>query len=145
MRETRQSFHYCLRQMHGGGVDLETARTDMLKRLEEYRRIVPRSRFKTVARYAAKAAPIIASMVLHFFAPGLPEIVFSGRRCRRWRRAAARRTPFPETAPDLRARPAALVHVHAGNPPIRFYAGASANGRLACDLRSRPYDGKDTG
>ena len=61
-RETRQSFHYWLKHMHEGNVDPETARDDMLKRLREYRAIIRGSRMKTVPRYVAKVAPVLAPL-----------------------------------------------------------------------------------
>ena len=62
LREARQLFHGLLKQMQEGGVDPNDAKEKMLKMLDEYRQVVRGSGIKTVVRYAAKIAPIIAPL-----------------------------------------------------------------------------------
>lgn len=62
LRESRQLFYGWLKQMQEGGVDPNDAKEKMLKMLDEYRKIIRGSGIKTVVRYAAKIAPIVAPL-----------------------------------------------------------------------------------
>jgi hypothetical protein len=104
-RETRQSFHGWLKQMHDGGVDPETARAEMLKMLEEYRAIVRGSGLNTALRYAAKAAPVLAplaGLVSPDVGVGMGVAAGGAALIVEWL--------APKRKPDERIRPAALVY-----------------------------------
>ncbi|MGA2167152.1 MAG: hypothetical protein ABSG62_03000 [Terracidiphilus sp.] len=60
--ETRQDFQGWLKLMYEGNVDRQDAYDHMIKMLNEYTRIVRGSGLATVARYAAKAAPVLAPL-----------------------------------------------------------------------------------
>ena len=105
-RETRQSFHYWLKHMHEGNVDPETARDDMLKRLREYRAVIRGSRMKTIPRYVAKVAPVLAPLA-HLV---LPETYAIGGDAAAGGASLIVEWLLPEKKSDHHARPAALVH-----------------------------------
>jgi hypothetical protein len=105
-REARQSFHYWLKQIHAGGVDAKTAEIRMLKMLKEYRDIVRGSGWKTVLRFAAKAAPVIAP-IGHLFLN--EHLAIAGDSLARGAMLVVDKL-VPEKKPDTRLRPAALVH-----------------------------------
>jgi hypothetical protein len=112
IREHRQSFHYWLKQMHDGRVDPEAARADMLKRLQEYQKIVAGSGWKTVTRYVAKFAPVSGPLLqlLRVFVPGVPEFLALGAGVAGAGAPLIVEGLLPENKPDERVRPAALVH-----------------------------------
>lgn len=104
-RETRQSFHGWLKQMHDGDVDPAAARANMRRMLEEHRAIVRGSGLKTGLRYAAKAAPVLAPLAtLLGAAAGIGAGVVAGVA------GLCIERLVPESRTDERFRPAALVH-----------------------------------
>ncbi|MGA3049043.1 MAG: hypothetical protein ABSD67_20580 [Terracidiphilus sp.] len=105
--ETRQYFQGWLKLMYEGNVDRQDAYDQMMKMLDEYRKIVRESGLATVARYAAKAAQVLAPLaVLGLHSAG--EVVGVGvaasgaSLCLEWL------LPKPQT-PD-RLRSAALLY-----------------------------------
>lgn len=104
-RETRQSFHGWLKQMHDGAVDPATAREELLRMLEEYRSIVRGSGLRTAVRYAAKAAPVLAPLAGLLGAEvgmGVGVAVGGAALTVDWL--------VPKSKSDERVRPAALVY-----------------------------------
>ncbi|MGA2889855.1 MAG: hypothetical protein ABSE51_17550 [Terracidiphilus sp.] len=105
--EARQSFQGWLKLMYGSNVDQRDAYDHMMKMLDEYRKIVRESGLATVARYAAKAAPVLAplaGLALHSAGAGVGVGVAasSASLCLEWL------LPSPQI-PD-RLRPAALLY-----------------------------------
>jgi hypothetical protein len=106
LRETRQSFHYWLKQVHAGGVDAEAAQVKMLKMLKEYRAIVRGSGVRRALRFAAKAAPVVAPIAHIFLSEGFAiagDVVAGGA-------TLVVDALVPNIKPDARVRPAAIVY-----------------------------------
>jgi hypothetical protein len=62
LRETRQSFQGWMKQMFDGDVDRQDAYKQMLKMLAEYKKIMRGAGLHKGARYAAKAASVLAPL-----------------------------------------------------------------------------------
>lgn len=104
-RETRQAFHGWLKLMNEGGVDVETARREMLRMLHEYREFVRGSGLRTVVHYAAKVAAVLSPL------GGLAgNEIGVGVGVGTAAASLLIERYVPKAEADARVRPAALVH-----------------------------------
>jgi hypothetical protein len=104
-REARQDFHGWLKQMYAGEVDSQEAREKMSKKLDEYTSMMAHSGLKTVSKYAAKAATVLAPLVglAHHNAGIEAGVVVGGM-------ALAMEWLLPKTEAPAHLRPAAVLY-----------------------------------
>lgn len=103
--EARQYFHGWLKQMYAGEVDTHDAREQMLKMLGDYTGMMRTSGLKTVARYAAKAARVLAPLAgLAGHSAGIGTGVLAGVA------GLAVEELLPKTEMPANLRPAALLY-----------------------------------
>jgi hypothetical protein len=103
--EARQYFQGWLKQMYAGEVDRHDAREQILKMLDEYTGMMWKSGLKTAARYAAKAAAVLAPLAgLAGHNAGVEAGVLAGGG------GLAVEWLLPKTEVPARLRPAAVLH-----------------------------------